>query len=58
MHFAVDESIKIYAIEQSKGSSNNAGFMSIKYLKAENLVQILKPKVQELEVYLSRMDLI
>lgn len=58
MHFAVDEQLKIHAIEQSRGASMNAGFMSIKYLKSENLAQILKPKVQELEVTLSRMDLI
>jgi hypothetical protein len=55
MHIAVDDKLRIHAIEQSKGGQ---GFMSIKYLKRENLVQILKPKVQEIGVALSLMDLV
>lgn len=57
VHLAVDAKLRIHAIEQSRGShySTAPGYLNSKYLLADNLQQILRPKVQELEVALSRM---
>jgi len=54
IHLSVDSKMRIYALEQSRGSFS-PGFMNIKYLKADNLQQIVKPKVQELDTAVSRM---
>jgi hypothetical protein len=57
MHIAVDAKMRIHAIEQSRGNfyATSPGYMNSKYLMADNLQQIVKPKVQELEVAISRM---
>ena len=57
VHLAVDSKMRIHAIEQSRGNfySQSPGYLNSKYLMADNIQQIVKPKLQELDVSMSRM---
>lgn len=57
LHLAVDSKMRIHAMEQSRGSNYqwSPGYLNIKYLNSENLIQIVKPKINELDIAVSRM---
>jgi hypothetical protein len=57
VHLAVDSKMRIHAIEQSRGNfySQSPGYLNSNYLMADNIQQIVKPKLQELDVSMSRM---
>lgn len=53
LHMTVDSRMKVHALEQSRGGTQG-GLLSTRYLKGENLQQILRPKLNELEAAISR----
>jgi hypothetical protein len=57
LHVAVDSKMRIHSIEQSRGSyyTQSPGYFNTKYLMSANLAEILRPKVQELEIAVARM---
>jgi hypothetical protein len=59
LHLAIDPKLKLHSLEQSKGGgiSNRAstGFLNQKFFMAENLIQIVKPKVTELDILINKM---
>ena len=57
LHLAIDSKMRIHGMDQSRGSSyqTSPGYLNIKYLKSDNLEQIVKPKLQELDQAMLRM---
>ncbi|CDW84684.1 UNKNOWN [Stylonychia lemnae] len=49
LHISVDNNLRIYGIEQSKGRSLQSGLLSSKFFLQGNLTKILKPKIIEFE---------
>lgn len=49
--------MRIHAIEQSRGNnfSQAPSYFNTKYLMAANFAEILKPKVQEMEIAVNRL---